>query len=57
MVLNTPAEERKKRVTALLKAVGMIEQKDKYPDQISAARSSGSPWRGRWSRTEARPCR
>ena len=35
MVQNTPAEERKKRVTALLKAVGMIEQKDKYPDQIS----------------------
>jgi len=35
MVRNTPAEERKKRITALLKAVGMIEQKDKYPDQIS----------------------
>ena len=35
MVQNTPAEERKKRVTALLNAVGMIEQKDKYPDQIS----------------------
>jgi putative ABC transport system ATP-binding protein len=35
MVKNTPVEERKKRVTALLKAVGMIEQKDKYPDQIS----------------------
>jgi len=35
MVQNTPVEERKKRVTALLKAVGMIEQKDKYPDQIS----------------------
>jgi putative ABC transport system ATP-binding protein len=35
MVQNTPAEERKKRVTALLQAVGMIEQKDKYPDQIS----------------------
>jgi putative ABC transport system ATP-binding protein len=35
MVQNTPAEERKKRITALLKAVGMIEQKDKYPDQIS----------------------
>jgi putative ABC transport system ATP-binding protein len=35
MVRNTPAEERKKRVTALLKAVGMIEQRDKYPDQIS----------------------
>jgi len=34
-VQNTPAEERKKRITALLKAVGMIEQKDKYPDQIS----------------------
>jgi putative ABC transport system ATP-binding protein len=35
MVLNTPVEERKKRVTTLLSAVGMIEQKDKYPDQIS----------------------
>jgi len=35
MVQNTPVEERKKRVTALLKAVGMIDQKDKYPDQIS----------------------
>jgi len=35
MVQSTPAEERKKRVTALLQAVGMIEQKDKYPDQIS----------------------
>lgn len=35
MVQNTPAEERKKRVAALLKAVGMSEQKDKYPDQIS----------------------
>jgi len=35
MVQNTPAEERKNRVTTLLNAVGMIEQKDKYPDQIS----------------------
>ena len=35
MVLNTPAAERKERVTALLEAVGMIEQKNKYPDQIS----------------------
>jgi putative ABC transport system ATP-binding protein len=35
MVRNAPAEERKKRVAALLNAVGMIEQKDKYPDQIS----------------------
>lgn len=35
MVQSTPAEERKKRVAALLEAVGMIEQKDKYPDQIS----------------------
>jgi putative ABC transport system ATP-binding protein len=35
MVQNTPLEERKKRVTALLQAVGMIDQKDKYPDQIS----------------------
>jgi putative ABC transport system ATP-binding protein len=35
MVQNTPAPERKKRVLTLLEAVGMIEQKDKYPDQIS----------------------
>lgn len=35
MVQNTPASERKKRVAALLDAVGMIDQKDKYPDQIS----------------------
>ena len=35
MVQTTPAGERKKRVTAVLEAVGMIEQKDKYPDQIS----------------------
>src|SRR4030066_1051066 len=35
MVQSAPASEREKRVTALLEAVGMIEQKDKYPDQIS----------------------
>jgi putative ABC transport system ATP-binding protein len=35
MVQNTPASERKKRVASLLDAVGMIDQKDKYPDQIS----------------------
>jgi len=35
MVQNTPGGERKKRVLAVLEAVGMIEQKDKYPDQIS----------------------
>jgi putative ABC transport system ATP-binding protein len=35
MVQSTPAEERKRRVTALLAAVGMSGQKDKYPDQIS----------------------
>ena len=35
MVQNTPGGERKRRVLALLEAVGMIEQKDKYPDQIS----------------------
>lgn len=35
MVQNIPPAERKKRVMALLEAVGMAEQKDKYPDQIS----------------------
>ena len=35
MVQNVPSDERKKRVMDLLDAVGMIEQKDKYPDQIS----------------------
>jgi putative ABC transport system ATP-binding protein len=35
MVQTVPLTERQKRVTALLEAVGMMEQKDKYPDQIS----------------------
>lgn len=35
MVQNTPAVERKKRVTELLEAVGMGSQSNKYPDQIS----------------------
>ncbi len=35
MVQNTTPGERKKRVEVLLEAVGMLEQRDKYPDQIS----------------------
>ena len=35
MVQNLPGPERKKRVMSLLEAVGVNEQKDKYPDQIS----------------------
>ncbi len=35
MVQKLPSEERRKRVTALLAAVGMADQKDKRPDQIS----------------------
>jgi putative ABC transport system ATP-binding protein len=35
MVQKVPPGERKRRVLTLLDAVGMIEQKDKYPDQIS----------------------
>jgi putative ABC transport system ATP-binding protein len=35
MVQNIPQVEREKRVMTLLTAVGMVEQKDKYPDQIS----------------------
>jgi putative ABC transport system ATP-binding protein len=35
MVQKVPGEERKKRVLKLMEAVGMIEQKGKYPDQIS----------------------
>src|SRR4030066_51841 len=35
MVQSAPAEERNKRVNTLLESVGMIDQKDKYPDQIS----------------------
>lgn len=35
MVQKTPAGERRRRILELLEAVGMIEQKDKYPDQIS----------------------
>jgi putative ABC transport system ATP-binding protein len=35
IVQNVPAEERKGRIISLLETVGMIDQKDKYPDQIS----------------------
>ena len=35
MVRKVPAGERRKRVSALLDAVGMTDQKDKRPDQIS----------------------
>ena len=35
IVKNTAAGERKKRVMAVLDAVGMVDQKDKHPDQIS----------------------
>lgn len=35
MVQNVPPAERKGRVERLLAAVGMEDQKDKYPDQIS----------------------
>ncbi|HBI15166.1 MAG TPA: ABC transporter [Desulfobulbaceae bacterium] len=35
MVQDTPAAERKSRVMTLLAAVGMAEQRDKYPSQIS----------------------
>lgn len=35
MVQNVPGGERKKRIMTLLEAVGMADQKDKYPDQIS----------------------
>ena len=35
MVQDLPAQQRSKRVLELLAAVGMSEQKDKFPDQIS----------------------
>jgi len=35
MVQNVPVKERRKRVAAVIEAVGMTNQKDKYPDQIS----------------------
>lgn len=35
MVQNVPLKERQSRITAVLGAVGMMEQKDKNPDQIS----------------------
>lgn len=35
MVQKVPSGDRRKRVSALLEAVGMADQKDKYPDQIS----------------------
>ena len=35
MVQNVPPAERRERIEKLLMAVGMADQKDKYPDQIS----------------------
>jgi putative ABC transport system ATP-binding protein len=35
IVQNVPGKERKDRIISLLETVGMIDQKDKYPDQIS----------------------
>lgn len=35
MVQNIPQAERKGRIERLLEAVGMADQKDKYPDQLS----------------------
>lgn len=35
MVQSRPAPERKRRVLALLEAVGMSDMKDKFPDQLS----------------------
>ncbi|MFA5182304.1 MAG: ABC transporter ATP-binding protein [Syntrophales bacterium] len=35
MVQNIPAEERRRRVTTLLEAVGMADQAGKRPDQLS----------------------
>ena len=35
MVQNIPPQERKERISKLLGAVGMADQRDKYPDQIS----------------------
>jgi putative ABC transport system ATP-binding protein len=35
MVRNVAVKERQRRVRDLIEAVGMMEQKDKYPDQIS----------------------
>lgn len=35
MVQNTPVKKRKERIMHYLNAVGMIDQKDKYPSQLS----------------------
>ena len=35
MIQSLPADERKKRVLEVLKEVDMLDQKEKYPDQIS----------------------
>lgn len=35
MIQNVPAGERKRRILTLLDAVGMTDQKNKYPDRIS----------------------
>src|SRR4030067_2679871 len=39
MVQKVSSGDRTKRILTMLEAVGMIEQKDKYPDQISGGQT------------------
>ena len=39
MVQNIPTKERKKKIMHYLEAVGMADQKDKYPSQLSGGQS------------------
>ena len=39
MVQNIPAKERKENIMRYLEAVGMTDQKDKYPSQLSGGQS------------------
>jgi len=39
MVQNVPSKERRKRIMHYLEAVGMADQRDKYPSQLSGGQS------------------
>jgi glycine betaine/proline transport system ATP-binding protein len=43
-----PEKERRKLVDEKLELVGLTQWRNKKPDELRAACSNGSAWRGRW---------
>jgi len=48
MIKNESSSKRREMVLKILESVGMLDQKDKFPDQISGGQNNGWQWRGHW---------